>query len=60
MKRTKLSDRELPKYTKGEEIFNMVSHIVGGALAIVSILALIATIGIRTEFIDYYEKNKEE
>ena len=31
MKRTKLKDRVLPTYTKGEEIFNMVSHIVGGA-----------------------------
>lgn len=31
--RTKLEDRVLPSYTKGEEIFNMVSHIVGGALA---------------------------
>lgn len=30
--RTKLMDREMPDYTKGEEIFNMVSHIVGGAL----------------------------
>ena len=34
MKRTKLSERVLPSYTKGEEIFNMVSHIVGGALGI--------------------------
>ena len=34
MKRTKLKDRILPKYTKGEEIFNMVTHIVGGALGI--------------------------
>lgn len=25
----------LPKYTKGEEIFNMVSHIVGGGLGVV-------------------------
>ena len=32
MKRTKLTDRKLPDYTKGEEIFNMVSHIVGGAV----------------------------
>ena len=32
--RTRLSDRILPSYTKGEEIFNMVSHIVGGALGI--------------------------
>ena len=36
MKRTKLKDRNLPKYTKGEEIFNMVSHIVGGALGIIA------------------------
>lgn len=35
MKRTKLIDRLFPDYTKGEEIFNMVSHIVGGALGIV-------------------------
>ncbi len=34
MKRTKLIDRRLPDYTKGEEIFNMVSHIVGGAMGI--------------------------
>lgn len=36
MKRTNLADRILPTYTKGEEIFNMVSHIVGGALGIVA------------------------
>ncbi|MBQ8808446.1 MAG: hemolysin III family protein [Clostridia bacterium] len=35
MKRTALRDRILPDYTKGEEIFNMVTHIVGGALGIV-------------------------
>ncbi|MBE7029969.1 MAG: hemolysin III family protein [Ruminococcaceae bacterium] len=31
MKRQKLSERILPTYTKGEEIFNMTSHIVGAA-----------------------------
>ena len=35
MKRTKLKDRILPSYTKGEEICNMVSHIIGGAMGIV-------------------------
>ncbi|MGI6279270.1 MAG: PAQR family membrane homeostasis protein TrhA [Acutalibacteraceae bacterium] len=35
MNRTKLIDRKLPDYTKGEEIFNMVSHIVGGVLGVV-------------------------
>ena len=34
MKRTKIKDRVLPDYTRGEEIFNMVSHIVGGAFGI--------------------------
>lgn len=38
MKRTKLRDRILPKYIKGEEIFNMTSHIVGGALGIVALV----------------------
>lgn len=36
MERTKLKDRILPTYTKGEEIFNMTSHIVGAALGIVA------------------------
>ncbi|MGN1301889.1 MAG: hemolysin III family protein [Clostridia bacterium] len=36
MQRTKLVDRILPTYTKGEEIFNMTSHIVGGVLGIVA------------------------
>ena len=35
MKRTKLKDRLLPNYTKGEEIFNMVSHIVGGGFGVI-------------------------
>lgn len=38
MKRTKLDDRILPTYTKGEEIFNMVSHIVGGVAGIATIV----------------------
>ena len=38
MPRTKLKDRLLPVYTKGEEIFNMVSHIVGGAFAICALV----------------------
>lgn len=38
MQRTKLDDRILPTYTRGEEIFNMVSHIVGAPLGIVAIV----------------------
>ena len=41
MKRIKLKDRVLPTYTKGEEIFNMTSHIVGGALGIVAVVLCI-------------------
>ena len=40
--RTKLSDRELPVYTKGEERFNMISHIVGGAVGIAALVLCIA------------------
>ena len=37
MKRKKLAERVLPFYTKGEEVFNMVTHIVGGALGITAL-----------------------
>ena len=37
-KRIKLSDRKLPTYSKGEEIMNMVTHIVGGALGITALV----------------------
>ena len=41
MLRTKLADRRLPSYTRGEELFNMVSHIVGAVLGIVVLLTCI-------------------
>lgn len=41
IKRTKLCDRKLPDYTKGEEIFNMVSHIVGGAIGVFALVACV-------------------
>ena len=37
-KRIKLKDRLLPRYTKGEEIMNMVTHIVGGCLGILTLV----------------------
>lgn len=46
MTRTKLNDRILPTYTKGEEIFNMTSHIVGGAFGIVALVLCIVFSGI--------------
>lgn len=36
METAALKDKNSPLYSKGEEIFNMVSHIVGGALGITS------------------------
>lgn len=36
-KRTRLCDRVLPSYTKGEEIFNMVTHIVGGGIGVIAL-----------------------
>lgn len=41
IKRTKLDDRKLPYYTKGEELFNMISHIVGGAMGVVALVLCI-------------------
>ena len=35
--RVKFKDRPMPDYTKGEEIFNMVSHIVGAGFGVVAL-----------------------
>ena len=45
--RTKLKDRPLPTYTKGEEVFNMVSHIVGGAVGIAALVLCIIFSAVR-------------
>lgn len=46
-RRTRLCDRALPDYTRGEEIFNMVSHIVGAAIgvAVTAACVLISAFG---------------
>jgi len=41
MTRTKLANRILPNYTRGEETMNMVSHIVGGGLGVVAFLTCV-------------------
>lgn len=33
-----MTNKELPFYTKGEEIFNAVTHIVGGGLGIIALV----------------------
>jgi len=46
-RRTKIKDRPLPSYTKGEEVFNMVSHIVGGAIGIAALVLCIIFSAVR-------------
>ena len=41
MTRTKLKDRILPNYTRGEEVFNMVTHIVGGGFSVLALVVLV-------------------
>ena len=40
-KRIPLRNRTLPDYTRGEEIFNMVSHIVGGGFGVIALVACV-------------------
>lgn len=47
MKRTKLRDRLLPNYTKGEEIFNMVTHIVGGGFGIIALVTCVVAAALK-------------
>ena len=37
-KRLKLSERCLPNYTRGEEVMNMVTHIVGGGMGVIALV----------------------
>ncbi len=46
-KRTKLADRSLPDYTQGEEIMNMVTHIVGGAMGIAVLVLCVVRAALR-------------
>ena len=50
MKRTPLHARKLPSYTRGEELMNMITHIVGGALGVVVLLSCV----IRSALLDNY------
>ena len=48
-KRIKLRDRLLPDYTKGEEIMNMVTHIVGGGFGLLALtLCLLRASNVRS------------
>ncbi len=45
--RTPLKARRLPDYTRGQEIANMVTHIVGGGLGVVILLAAVLLSAVR-------------
>ena len=49
MKRTKLVNRFLPNYSRGEEIMNMVTHIVGGGFAVLILLLCLLHPGVYTD-----------
>lgn len=46
-KRIKLADRLLPDYTKGEEVMNMVTHIVGGGIGILVLVLCVVKAALR-------------
>ena len=50
MKRTPLHARVLPTYSRGEELMNMITHIVGGALGIVVLLSCVILAALRDNF----------
>ena len=50
MKRTPLHARALPTYSRGEELMNMITHIVGGALGVVVLLSCVILAALRNNF----------
>lgn len=50
MSRTKLADRKLPDYTRGEEIANMTTHIVGGAFGILALVLCVVFAAIKRNY----------
>lgn len=41
MAKTSFKERMLPNYTKGEDIFNFVSHTVGAALSVIALILIV-------------------
>ena len=50
MKRTPLHARILPSYNRGEELMNMITHIVGGALGIAVLLSCVIKAALGNNF----------
>ena len=49
MSRTKLKDRLLPDYTKGEEVFNTVTHIVGGGFGVIALVCCVIVSALKND-----------
>ena len=47
MSRTPIQERILPNYTRGEELFNMISHIVGGAFGVLALVLCVVRSALR-------------
>lgn len=47
MKRIPLSQRQLPGYTRGQEQMNMITHIAGGGIALLGLVACVSKAAIR-------------
>ena len=50
MKRTPLRERLLPNYSRGEELMNMITHIVGGTLGLAVLLSCVIKAALRDNF----------
>ena len=46
-KRIRLADRLLPDYTKGEEVMNMVTHIVGGGIGVLALVLCVVVAALK-------------
>ncbi len=51
-KRTPLRKRSLPDYTHSEELFNMVSHIAGGALSVAALVLCVVKAALHRDVYD--------
>ena len=49
MKRTKLKNRILPAYTIGEDLFNCISHITGGAFGVLALTLCVIRAALRDD-----------
>ncbi|MBR3290502.1 MAG: hemolysin III family protein [Clostridia bacterium] len=49
MKRTKLKNRILPAYTFGEDLFNCISHITGGAFGVLALTLCVIRAALRDD-----------